>query len=112
MSRRTSSAREEGPIHATEDEIQAGIRRQAEELSDSGIETSVEMSSVFLGGPAPAIAKIADRVDADLIVVGSRGHSAGIGLVLGSVAERLPHVAHQPVLVVPHDAEDPAPIAA
>lgn len=101
-----------GPIHATEDETQADIRRQADELAEAGIETSVEMSSVFLGGPAPAIAKIADRVGADLIVVGSRGHSAAIGVVLGSVAERLPHVAHQPVLVVPHDVKAPTAIAA
>lgn len=90
-----------GTIPATEDEIQAEIRKQAEELGEQGIETSVEMRSVMLGGPAHAIAEIADQAGADLIVAGTRGHSAVAGLVLGSVTQRLLHIAHQPVLVVP-----------
>jgi nucleotide-binding universal stress UspA family protein len=93
-----------GPIHATEDEIQAEIREQAKKLSGEGVETTVEMSSVMLGGPAPAIASIADKASADLIVCGTRGHSALAGVLLGSVAQRLMHVAKQPVLVVPEAA--------
>lgn len=57
------------------------------------------MTSTTLGEPAAKIAEIADEVDADLVVVGSRGHSAIAGVILGSVAQRLPHMAHQPVLV-------------
>lgn len=90
-----------GPIHATEDEIQAEIRRQAEELSAQGIATTVEMRSVMLGGPAHAIDEIADSVDADLIVAGTRGQSPVSGLVLGSVTQRLLHISRRPVLVVP-----------
>jgi len=93
-----------GPIHATEDETQAEIDRKAEELSSQGIQTSVKKTSVMLGGPAPAIARIADQVDAELIVVGSRGHSALAGVLLGSVAQRLLHHARVPVLVVPSEA--------
>lgn len=37
---------------------------------------------------------------ADLIVVGTRGHSALRGIAVGSVAQRLVHLAHQPVLAV------------
>ena len=94
-----------GPIVANEDEIQAEIDRVAEELSSDGVDTSVKKTSVYLGGPAPAIMKFADEADADLIVVGSRGHSALAGVLLGSVAQRLLHLAHQPVLVVPEDAQ-------
>lgn len=90
-----------GPIPATEDEIQAEVRKQAEELSAAGIETSVEMRNVMLGGPAHAIAEIADGANADLIVVGTRGHSAVAGLFLGSVTQRLLHIARCPVLVAP-----------
>ena len=90
-----------GPIPATEDEIQAEIRKQAEELSADGIETSVQMRNVMLGGPAHAIAEIADGANADLIVVGTRGHSAVAGLFLGSVTQRLLHIARCPVLVAP-----------
>jgi len=90
-----------GPIPANEHEIQAEIRKQAEELSADGIETSVEMHNVMLGGPAHAIAEIADGANADLIVVGTRGHSAVAGLILGSVTQRLLHLARCPVLVAP-----------
>jgi nucleotide-binding universal stress UspA family protein len=90
-----------GPIVATEDEIQAEIRKQAEELSAEGIATSVEMREIMLGGPAHAIVEIADGAGADLIVVGTRGHSPVAGLLLGSVTQRLLHIAHCPVLVAP-----------
>jgi nucleotide-binding universal stress UspA family protein len=93
-----------GPIAATEDEIQAQIERQAEELSSQGVPTTVRKSTIMLGGPAAAIARIADDADADLMVVGTHGHSAIAGVILGSVAQRLPYMAHQPVLVVPAEA--------
>jgi nucleotide-binding universal stress UspA family protein len=93
-----------GPIHFNEDEVQAEIDRQAEKLTAEGVETSVRKSNVFVGGPARAIAQMAGEADADLIVVGTRGHSAIPGVILGSVAQRLLHLAHQPVLVVPEEA--------
>jgi nucleotide-binding universal stress UspA family protein len=90
-----------GPIVATEDEIQSDIRKQAEELSADGLETSVEMRNRMVGGPAHAIAEIADETNADLIVAGSHGHTAVGGFLLGSVTQRLLNVASCPVLVVP-----------
>jgi nucleotide-binding universal stress UspA family protein len=89
------------PIPITEDAIQAEIRKQAERLAAEGIETSVEMRNVFLGGPAHAIAEIAQGANADLIVAGTRGHSPVAGLLLGSVTQRLLHIAPCPVLVIP-----------
>jgi nucleotide-binding universal stress UspA family protein len=96
-----------GPIHATEDEMQAEIRAEAGRLSEEGIDTSVEMVSIMLGGPAHSIAEIAAKADADLIVVGTRGHSAVGGLLLGSVTQRLLQIADQPVLAVPPSAPRP-----
>jgi nucleotide-binding universal stress UspA family protein len=90
-----------GPIQADEDDIQADVRARAEELSSQGIDTRVEMADVVLGGPGHAIEEIADRAGADLIVVGTRGHSPVAGLLLGSVTQRLLHIARRPVLVVP-----------
>jgi len=90
-----------GPVILNEDEIQAEIRKQAEELSDDGIETSAEMCSIVVGGPAQAIDEIADEVGADLVVIGTRGHSPVAGLLLGSVTQRLLHISSRPVLVAP-----------
>jgi nucleotide-binding universal stress UspA family protein len=89
------------PLDATEPELRAALARKAQEMTDAGIATSVETDVVVLGGPAKPIADIADKVGADLIVVGSRGHSAVAGLFLGSVTERLLRIARQPVLVIP-----------
>ena len=90
-----------GPVRAAEDEIQAEIRRRAQELTAQGIDTSVEVRQIMLGGPAQAIEEIADEARADLIVVGTRGHSPVAGLLLGSVTQRLLHIAGRPVVVVP-----------
>ena len=90
-----------GPIRATEDEIQVEVRRQAEEFKARGIDTEVKVANVWLGGPAHVIASVADEANADLIVVGTRGHSPVAGLLLGGVTQRLLHIAHQPVLAVP-----------
>ena len=97
--------RTSAPIHADEPEIQAEIRSEADNVAAEGIETSVRMASVMLGGPARAIEEIADEAEADLIVVGTRGHAPVPGLLLGSVTQRLLHIADCPVLAVPRGAE-------
>ena len=84
-----------------EDQIRAEIAQEAKELSDRGIETKVELADVVAGGPAHAIVDIADRNDGDLIVTGTRGHGSVAGLMLGSVAHRLLHIAKRPTLAVP-----------
>ncbi len=52
-------------------------------------------------GPAPeAIAREAERERADMIVVGSEGYGAYAAWALGSVSQRLLHMARRPVTVV------------
>ena len=53
------------------------------------------------GGAAAAIAEIADKEGADVIVAGTRGYGALAGLLVGSVTHQLLHIAHCPLLVVP-----------
>jgi nucleotide-binding universal stress UspA family protein len=52
------------------------------------------------GDPAQAIIAVARDQQADLIVVGSRGHGRLAGLLLGSVAQKVISLAHCPVVVV------------
>lgn len=48
-----------------------------------------------------AIVKVADELDASLVVCGTRGLSGVRGLVLGSVSSAVLHHARRPVLIVP-----------
>jgi nucleotide-binding universal stress UspA family protein len=89
------------PILADEEDVKAKIDRQAHELRDEGLNASMQLTSATAGGAAHAIATAAEELPADLIIVGTRGHTPLGGLLLGSVAQRLLHIAPCPVLVVP-----------
>jgi nucleotide-binding universal stress UspA family protein len=53
------------------------------------------------GHPASAIVSTAIDEHADLIVMGSRGHSGLTELLVGSVAHHVTHHARTPVVIVP-----------
>jgi nucleotide-binding universal stress UspA family protein len=57
-------------------------------------------TKLLAGDPAHEIVTYADLVDADLIVVGSRGRGALTGAILGSVSRGVMHGAKRPVLIV------------
>ena len=77
-----------------EDELTAWS--EAARLGDVAVRTIVEW-----GDPRPAILEVASREQADLVVVGRAGRSAGPGLLhFGSVAEWLAHHSELPVAVI------------
>jgi nucleotide-binding universal stress UspA family protein len=55
---------------------------------------------LLVGDPAREIAAYADSEDADMIVVGSRGHGAIASVLLGSVSRGVLRESKRPVLVV------------
>jgi nucleotide-binding universal stress UspA family protein len=89
------------PVHANETDLEEKIHRQVSELSGDGVRATLEMTRSQVGGAAQAIADIASREHSDLIIVGTRGHTPLGGLLLGSVTQRLLHIAPCPVLAVP-----------
>ena len=57
-------------------------------------------SDLLLGQPAPKIVELAAEQEADLIVMGSVGLRATLGILLGGVAQQVVEHAGMPVLVV------------
>jgi nucleotide-binding universal stress UspA family protein len=81
------------------------LRRQAEELAGrtvsevAGPDPEVEVDTVAVHG-SPAHSLVEAAANADLLVVGSRGHGGFAGLLLGSVSQQCAHHAPCPVVIV------------
>jgi nucleotide-binding universal stress UspA family protein len=84
-----------------DDRDAATVRELVGELSHEGMNAILKVVDFVGPQPAQGIADIAEEVEADVIVVGTRGHWAIGGLLVGSVTQRLLHVAPCPVLSVP-----------
>ena len=78
------------------------LDRAAAAAESAGVDATTE---VLGGDPANEIVAYADSLDADVIVVGSRGHGNIAGAFLGSVSQGILREARRPVLVVPNAAK-------
>lgn len=59
------------------------------------------------GDPVPTLLEYASRSGADLIVMGTHGHTGFERALLGSTTERVLHKASCPVLTIPCSADEP-----
>jgi nucleotide-binding universal stress UspA family protein len=89
-----------------EDDVRQKLDAQARELSDAGIKSAARVVTIATAGTAHTIAETAQELGSDLIVVGTRGHTALTGLLLGGVTQRLLHISPCPVFVVPSTVGD------
>jgi nucleotide-binding universal stress UspA family protein len=81
--------------------VVALLESEVRDIRTRGVGVQVIVRS---GNPAPTLLEIADDVDADLVVVGSRGRGGPAELLLGSVARTVADRARRPTLVVPATA--------
>lgn len=73
-----------------------------EEIEDHLDLTGIDYETVKeVGDPGTRLLAVADERDADLIVIGRRGANLAERVILGSVADRVCHLAPIPVLVIP-----------
>jgi nucleotide-binding universal stress UspA family protein len=100
------------PVIADEENVQSELVSKVNELVESGIDASFRVVKGTNKDPADLIAAVATDVDADVIVVGTRGHGRVAGMLLGSVTQRLLHVAPCPVLAVPAKVAAPDAVGA
>ena len=82
------------------EEAQQMVDGIVEELKDAGVTAEGAVRPSTGGSPAGAILEYAREVGAGMILVGSHGHSALGGLLIGSVAHKLTQLSACPVLVV------------
>ncbi len=83
--------------HELSDYDRRALEEALELAASRGIEAKTELRR---GNAVDEIVAYADAIDADLIVVGSRGHGAIANALLGSVSHGVLHEARRPVLVV------------
>ena len=79
------------------DEGVAALKQARETLDAAGIKYGHHIS---VGDPAEVITQYAETKGCDQILMGSRGLGAVSGLVLGSVATKVIHLAKVPVTLV------------
>ena len=87
-----------------EPEILAKIQAQAAEITAREIRCELHITSARVGHVAERIAETAEEIDAEVIVIATRGRSALGSLLLGSVTQRLLEISTCPVLAIPPGA--------
>jgi nucleotide-binding universal stress UspA family protein len=80
---------------AARERAQLVLDEQAEQIRAAGVEVETETRQ---GQAADALVDASEN--ADLLVVGSRGHGGFTGLLLGSVSTQCAHHARCPVVIV------------
>jgi nucleotide-binding universal stress UspA family protein len=84
----------------SESEAEAAVTSAVESLNVAGVRAHGEVRDTLFGHAAREIIEDARERGADVIVMGSRGRGDLAGLVLGSTAHKVIHLADRPVLVV------------
>ena len=95
------------PMQTLREEVSAELRhehKRLQELAETFREQGVEAKSLLLEGvPAEVIMRESNRLEVDLIVLGSHPHSMFYRALLGLTGERLMSKISRPLLLVPNE---------
>ena len=89
------------PRNANEDELVAKIEGQVKDLTSDGLSATLQMLTTDVGEAAEVISEAARSEHAEVIVLGTRGHTALGGLFMGTFTQKLLHHTPCPLLAVP-----------
>jgi nucleotide-binding universal stress UspA family protein len=84
----------------TADEASAAVAAAVDQLIAAGVKAHGDVGHTIFGYAARSIVDDAIEHDVDVIVMGSRGRGDLAGLVLGSTAHKVIHLADRPVMIV------------
>jgi len=82
------------------DEARAAVAAAVDKLTAAGVKAHGDVGTTLFGYAARNIVDDAKEHDVDVIVMGSRGRGDLAGLILGSTAHKVIHLADRPVLIV------------
>jgi manganese transport protein len=82
---------------------QGRLERLVDMLKETGIETGWRMGA---GEPSSELAKMINTINADIVVLGSHGHTGVSDLIHGTVISNLRHRVKASVMIVPLGAGD------
>ena len=87
-------------VDETMDEANAAVAAAVDKLTEAGVKAHGEVRTTLFGYAARDIVDDAIEHGVDVIVMGSRGRGDLVGLLLGSTAHKVIHLADRPVLIV------------
>ena len=82
------------------DEASAAVAAAVDKLTAAGVKAHGDVGTTLFGYAARNIIDDAKEHDVDVIVMGSRGRGDLAGLILGSTAHKVIHLADRPILIV------------
>ena len=82
------------------DEASAAVAAAVDKLIAAGVKAHGDVGTTLFGYAARNIIDDAKEHDVDVIVMGSRGRGDLAGLILGSTAHKVIHLADRPILIV------------
>lgn len=95
-------AKEDSDAGGLEERFRKGLEIIADPLKEAGLKAAVKVGK---GQPHELLIKTAEDQNADLLVMGRRGHGAVKHILVGSVSSKVIEQSRNPVLIVPEEAQ-------